>query len=134
MKKKFMVILLLIVLVFSSFSFASNGFSDIDYHWSKQTINDLKDKKVITGYPDGTFRPNGSMTRAEFITVVTRSVGIRPADVEGEWYDGYLSKANKYKYIQKNNAIINEKPNEPITRLEVSITFFNLINQAFESD
>ena len=33
-------------------------------HWAAAQINDLSDKGVIVGYPDGTFKPDANVTRA----------------------------------------------------------------------
>ena len=39
-------------------------------HWAYRAINTLNDYKIITGYPDGTFKPNVSITRAEFAKII----------------------------------------------------------------
>ncbi|MBE9156930.1 S-layer homology domain-containing protein [Nodosilinea sp. LEGE 06152] len=45
------------------------GFSDLNSgHWAWPILNDLNQRKVIAGFPDGTFRPADPMTRAEFAT------------------------------------------------------------------
>ena len=49
-----------------------NRFSDIDGHWAVGYINSAAEKGWITGYPDGTFKPEGKMTRAEIVTVINR--------------------------------------------------------------
>jgi len=128
------IILALVTITTTTLSFAaSNSFSDIGSHWANKNIMSLQNKKVINGYPDGTFKPDGSMTRAEFITVMLRSLGIQKAETEGKWYAGYLAKANQYNYIQDNNNIINEKPDNPITRLEATTTLANLIDIVYAS-
>lgn len=43
--------------------------TDWEDHWAKDAIQWGMDNKIISGYPDGTFRPNGTMTRAEAITM-----------------------------------------------------------------
>ena len=42
--------------------------SDLSGHWAEETVNRWLDAGRISGYPDDTFRPNQSMTRAEFAT------------------------------------------------------------------
>ena len=41
------------------------NFSDINGHWAESTINKWKDKGIIAGYADGTFKPDNPVTRAE---------------------------------------------------------------------
>ncbi len=50
--------------------FESNSFSDIAGHWANKYINSSSQKGWIHGYPDGTFKPDQAITRAEFMTLV----------------------------------------------------------------
>lgn len=45
-------------------------FSDIEGHWAKTCIVQLADRNILKGYPDHCFRPNGTMTRAEFAALL----------------------------------------------------------------
>lgn len=47
-------------------------FSDTQKHWSKACIHQLTQRNLISGYPNGTFRPNASVTRAEFAALLTK--------------------------------------------------------------
>jgi hypothetical protein len=40
-------------------------FTDTQNYWAKNCVQQLGERKLITGYPDGTFRPNATVTRAE---------------------------------------------------------------------
>jgi hypothetical protein len=42
-------------------------------HWAYQSIEQLVQLGIIEGYPDGTFRPNRTMTRAEFAQAIARA-------------------------------------------------------------
>ncbi|HHY95354.1 MAG TPA: protease complex subunit PrcB family protein [Firmicutes bacterium] len=46
-------------------------FRDVTGHWAANTIHRAAGRGFLAGYPDGTFRPNANMTRAEFIRAVT---------------------------------------------------------------
>lgn len=46
-------------------------FNDIKNHWAKDTIEKWKDKGVISGYHDGTFKPDNPVTRAELAKILT---------------------------------------------------------------
>ena len=45
-------------------------FSDINSHWARPFIESLAEAKIVNGFPDGTFKPNQPVTRAEFATLV----------------------------------------------------------------
>ena len=47
-------------------------FSDTIGHWAEEAINKALEQGLITGYPDGTFRPDQPITRAEAMTIVNR--------------------------------------------------------------
>ncbi|WFA08267.1 S-layer homology domain-containing protein [Tissierella sp. Yu-01] len=49
---------------------SSNKFSDIDGHWADSYINSSALKGWVNGYPDGSFKPDQYITRAEFVTLV----------------------------------------------------------------
>ena len=49
----------------------SSRFPDINNHWARPFIEALAKRGILTGYPDGRFRPNNSVTRAEFAAIVT---------------------------------------------------------------
>lgn len=66
-------------------------FTDVtDKHWSKQYVEDMSSKKIITGYEDATFKPDKSVSRIESIVLITRLFD--PKEVQAT-YD-----ANKTKY------------------------------------
>ena len=46
------------------------GFSDIREHWANQCIGQLTANQLVTGYPDNTFRPNRTVTRAEYAVLM----------------------------------------------------------------
>ena len=55
--------------------FEDNSFSDIAGHWANQYINSAAEKGWVTGYSDGTFKPDQAITRAEFMTLVNKVLG-----------------------------------------------------------
>uniref|UniRef100_B8HV14 S-layer domain protein n=1 Tax=Cyanothece sp. (strain PCC 7425 / ATCC 29141) TaxID=395961 RepID=B8HV14_CYAP4 len=48
-------------------------FTDVDQHWARPFIEQLADANVIAGFPDGTFRPNQPVTRAQFAAIVRQA-------------------------------------------------------------
>lgn len=54
-------------------------FSDLSGYWGKREINQAARQGWILGYPDGTFRPNDPITRAEAIALINRMLLRSPA-------------------------------------------------------
>lgn len=50
----------------------SGSFSDVSGHWARQAIQNLTGRGILSGYPDGTFRPNASLTRAELASALAK--------------------------------------------------------------
>jgi len=74
MKLKRSIVLVVMMVFISSVSMASSvQLSDIKGHWAEPYIQTLVDKGIISGYSDGTFNPNGLITRAEVATIVAKS-------------------------------------------------------------
>jgi uncharacterized lipoprotein YddW (UPF0748 family) len=45
-------------------------FNDVQGHWAQPCIEQLAQRRIINGYPDGSFKPNASVTRAEFAAML----------------------------------------------------------------
>jgi S-layer homology domain/WD domain, G-beta repeat len=55
-------------------AFAESKFKDIQNHWAKACIEDLAEKKILSGYyEDGTFRPDRRVSRAEFAAIIIKA-------------------------------------------------------------
>lgn len=107
---------------------ARPGFIDVRSGWYNSVINAVVNAGYMKGYPDGTFRPNGKITRAEFaqmIKVIDKAnTGMAPfADAKGHWAEAAINQAYA-------NGRINGypdgtfRPNNHITRAE-AVTIFN---------
>ncbi|MDD2433092.1 MAG: S-layer homology domain-containing protein, partial [Clostridia bacterium] len=105
---------------------AVSGVTDIQDHWAVKQINDWTNKGLVGGYPDGTFKPNNQITRAEFIALVNRAFGYKEVvsfgffDVsENDWFATEIAKAQAIGYIggYPDGTV---KPNSPISRQEVA--------------
>ena len=97
-------------------------------HPYASTIGDAKNLGIIKGYADGTFAPDSSVSRAEFITMVLASVSGVPTtgntacfkDIKkGEWYTKFVCTA-KSKGLIKGYADKTFKPNNNINFVEAS--------------
>ncbi len=75
---------------------AANGlYSDVSStDWYYYYVSALKTDNVISGYPDGTFRPNGTVTCGEALKLILLAAGYgEQAAVDGNWASGYLNFA-----------------------------------------
>ncbi len=125
-----------ILFVLSGAAFA--GPSDIQGHWAEKQISDWVDRGLCSGYPDGTFKPGNSISRAEFITMVNKSfgytvgAGVSYSDVTAaDWFYGEVGKAVAAGYISgyEDNTI---RPGQEIQRQEVALILMRLL--ALEAD
>ena len=72
MKKKSIVIAMFLVLALTVSSFAAS-FADVPAnHWAYEAVNKLVASGLISGYPDGTYRGQNTMTRYEVATILAR--------------------------------------------------------------
>ncbi|MFC3803725.1 S-layer homology domain-containing protein [Cohnella sp. GCM10012308] len=111
---------------------AEYAFSDLANHWSRADVETLAARGIVSGDPAGTFRPNGSVTRAEFVKLVLPLLaggsgpGIaaeRFADVPANaWYADAVAKATAAGIVK--GAEGKFRPNDPITREEMAVMLF----------
>lgn len=52
---------------------AQTGLNDIQGHWAQPCIEELVRREIISGYPDGSFKPENPVTRAEFATSIAKA-------------------------------------------------------------
>lgn len=94
--KSVVAVLTVFALLFGSFSAFGASASDIGGHWAEDIIAKWIDAEKINGYPDGTFKPDNPVTRAEFVQIlynvlpdqaVAEETDHTFTDVsEGDWY------------------------------------------------
>ncbi|MFB9274486.1 FG-GAP-like repeat-containing protein [Cohnella cellulosilytica] len=97
-------------------------FNDIAGHWAYAFIAELYADGIIKGYPDGTFRPNANMTRAEFTTILVNALKPPQAsgtpffkDTAGHWAAEAIAEAQA-SGIVKGYADQTFRPDEYLTR------------------
>ncbi len=103
----------------------TNSLRDITNHWAADLINNLVTRGAIKGYPDGTFRPDATITRAEFTTVVVKAFNFANSngrvfsDTSGHWAKDYIATATAAGIVGGyNNSIFG--PNDPVTREQMA--------------
>lgn len=104
------------------------GFSDIEGHWAQAEVETLAERGAISGYPDGTIKPNGTITRAEFATLLAkyeRLTAINPEwpifiDSASTWWGGYVESLAARRAIVESDYENNIfAPDTEITRMEI---------------
>lgn len=110
---------------------SATKFSDASDNWFSKAINYVVAKGLISGYPDGTFKPNESITRAEFAQMISgyvkneKKVSSDFQDVKDHWAKSAIEKL----YGNKNVTGYPDgtfKPNAKITRAE-AVTILNSV-------
>lgn len=112
----------------------SNTYSDVAYgKWYNNPISTMSALGIITGYPDGTFKPNKPITRAEFAAIAARFDETQSgksatfSDVIGHWAAKEIGIAYANEWI-KGYPDGTFKPDQNITRAEA----MTLINRVLE--
>ena len=112
MKKFFAKALSLVaILGFTSMATLAKDYNDLPKdHWAYKQIQILTDFNVVVGYPDGNYRPDQNVTRAEFATMVVKAFEqqnaqiIKPAkfsDVkEKDWFYGMVQRAVMFDLLK----------------------------------
>lgn len=131
--RKVLVLCVALSLVFSFTGLALAQPPDIEGHWAQTQITDWLSKGLCTGYPDGTFRPDNGITRAEFITLINKAFGfdgdgqVDLADVSRtDWFCGQVAAALGAGYITgyEDNTM---RPGKEIERQEVAVILARLL-------
>ena len=116
------------------------SFSDVPADaWYAEAVNTLASLGMINGYPDGTFRPDAPITRAEFC-VIALAFAYEPEDFDcdfrdvstSDWFYDYVAQATSYGWI--SGADRSFRPNECITRAEVSVIVNNMLGRVADED
>lgn len=109
-------------------------FTDMKNHWSSDYVYSLSKKGVISGFSDGSFRPDNNITRAELIKLV---VVMFDLDVDNmncfsdvntlEWYSPYVYTAYKNGITNGDNGMFY--PNNNITRQDMATLIYRALNK-----
>ncbi|NLB16490.1 MAG: S-layer homology domain-containing protein [Clostridiales bacterium] len=128
------VLMVMGVMVFAPVSsFAAEPFSDISSHWAKANIEYLVKKQILSGYPDGTFKPENTVKRAEFIKMLDATFGLNDtiainySDVKSsDWFYPYIQQAAAQGYLLDYGTALD--PEGKLTREEASALLARYLN------
>jgi parallel beta-helix repeat protein len=109
-----------------------DSFADIQNHWAKPFIQGLLDKGLISGFSDGTFKPDEKMTRAQYAALLVKAFnpsakrdGINFTDVADDfWAKDVIQQAYRGEFLSgfPDNSF---KPNDNVQRAQVIVSLVN---------
>lgn len=111
------------------------SFLDMDQaSWAKDAVTALVGMGIISGYPDGTFLPNKSITRAEFAKIIVLASGRYDKNAtctftdvkETDWFYHYVASAYKLGFITGRSETVFD-PNSNITRADLCLIVYRYI-------
>ena len=121
--KKILCSLIVVVMFISSLSVSANAdYTDISEHWAKSYILAMSQNGSIKGYEDGTFKPDKTISRSEFLAIAIRSTfpDYTPAQASDNWWAGEYNKAIEKSIITEMEMSRSEM-DAPITREEMTM-------------
>ena len=102
--------------------YVQNVFVDVPYNsWYKNAVDNVVTYGIMTGKPNGRFDANGTLTKAELITIAVRLKGFTPIAGNiynlntAKWAQGYIQRAYVEGYLSDYKTL---NPNSTITRKE----------------
>ena len=108
---------------------ATANFSDVPSgYWAAPGIDATLAAGVVTGFPDGTFQPDGPLTRAEFTVMLARALRLAPASgpspftdlPQGAWYAAAVDAAAQAGLVQGVSATAFD-PDAALTREQLAV-------------
>lgn len=122
-------------------SMSAFAYTDISAdHWAKSYIDNLSGKKYVSGYEDGTYKPDNYVTRAEFAKILTNIFGVIDksgvdlSDVaDSAWYSDTMKIAVKAGFVT-GYSDGTVKPEENITRQEAAVMVYRAWNLTPEGE
>lgn len=119
-------------------SMAQSSFSDVQGNWAQSCIAELTQKNIISGYPDGSFRPNNPVTRAEYAAMVGKAFpnaprnrgAVRFVDVSSSyWAYNAVSYASQTGFLSGYPGNVFN-PGQSIPRAQVLVSLASGLNFA----
>ena len=120
----------------------TNSYTDVaPTAWYNNAVSTLSRMGILGGYEDGTFRPNDSITRAEFAKIAVSFFEYEDISAEniftdvaaGSWYENFVAVAAKLGLIEGYAGNVY-RPNESITRAEACTIINRTLGRAPDAD
>jgi hypothetical protein len=113
--------------------------TDINGHWAAENITKLISLGAIKGYPDGTFKPDNAITRAEFATILVKAFKLEKHtgkifdDTVGHWANEHIATAQYYGIVRgySDNRF---GPDDVITREQMTVMIISAAKLTDQSE
>ena len=93
-------------------------------HWAAAYINmAAKGKDIISGYADGRFHPDRTVTVGQAVTILMRMLGYKDEDIGGIWPDSYMAEAATVGLTEG----VSTNGSAGLTRAQAARLFLNLL-------
>ncbi len=136
MKNQIRALLIGCAMTFTILQTQAFQFPDVaENHWAAKQIDILSDQGVIVGYPDGTFKPDENVTRAEFASMAIKALGqehtkvIQPVEFtdidSGYWAYDAIQKALYFDLISSEKTLF--RPDDNVSREEATTVAVNAL-------
>lgn len=121
---------------------SKQSFADLQGHWSQADVELLASKRIVNGQTETDFVPEGYVTRAEFVSLIVRALGLEAdstsvrhafADIaETDWFAGVVGAAVKAQIVSgfEDGTF---RPNDTITREQMAVMLANALAFANKS-
>lgn len=117
---------------------SSHTFADLVGHWAEDDIIMLANKHILQGVTPNLFAPNRTVTRAEFLTMLVRALGLSGVAGAGEsqpftdvypedWFVSVVKIAYQAGLVE-GNTDSTLRPHEPLTREQMATMLIRAIN------
>ncbi|WP_159887524.1 S-layer homology domain-containing protein [Paenibacillus puerhi] len=113
-----------------------SGFTDTANHWARKTVDQWLSQELIKGYEDDTFRPDGDITRAEFVALINRKFKLNQyqgkpdfIDISSrDWFykDVAIARVSGYVSGYQDGTFL---PHNRITREEASVILYRMLEE-----
>ena len=108
-------------------------YTDMTFHWSRNAVEELSKSGIISGYEDGTFRPDATITRSEFAKLISESIKLDGdsacpfSDVAAEdWFAPFVTRCAREGIIQGYNGEF--RPYDEITRQDAAVMIYRMLS------
>lgn len=103
------------------------SFTDTTNHWAANAISTLASRGIITGYPDGTFKPDNPVSRAEIVKMLVLATGLQSSEGRTTFTDEIPAWAAPYIAVAVDHGLIagyedgTFRSDEPLTREQLAV-------------
>jgi RNase P/RNase MRP subunit p29 len=108
-KRRILSVFLVLILIIGIGNISFAQLSDIESHWAKDEILKLIEEKIILGYPDGTYKPDKTISRGELYIIVNRILNLNAENVQNP--DEPINRGEAVKVLGQAFRIKNDDSN-----------------------